>query len=65
MLLKRKSVRLDQARLDRARRFPGVQSEREALDFALDCLIAESVPADSPSGRRAKLRPRRRGAAKP
>jgi hypothetical protein len=40
--LKHKHVRLDQAKLDRARRILAVNTDTEALDRALNVVVAEA-----------------------
>jgi hypothetical protein len=40
--LKHKHVRLDQAKLDRARRILAVNTDTEALDRALNLVVAEA-----------------------
>lgn len=41
MALRHKHLKLDQQKLDRARRLLGVRTEQEAVDRALDVLVAE------------------------
>ncbi len=41
MALKHKHLRLDQGKIDRARRVVGVKTEQETIEIALDLLIAE------------------------
>lgn len=41
-VLRHKHVRLDQAKLDRVRRILGAETDTEALDRALDIVVAEN-----------------------
>jgi len=41
MALRHKHLKLDQAKIDRARRLVGAKTEQEAMDRALDVLLAE------------------------
>lgn len=41
MHLKHKHLRLDQGKIDRARKLLRVKTEQEAIDHALDLLLAE------------------------
>ena len=41
MALRHKHLRLDQAKIDRARKLLRVKTEQEAIDRALDVLLAE------------------------
>ena len=40
--LRRKHVQLDQEKLNRAKHIPGAKTETEALDRALDVVVAEA-----------------------
>ena len=42
MAVRHKHLKLDQEKLDRARRFLGVSTEQETVERALDLLIAEA-----------------------
>jgi hypothetical protein len=41
MALRHKHLKLDQAKIDRARRLVGAKTEQETMDRALDLLLAE------------------------
>jgi hypothetical protein len=41
MAIRHKHLKLDQRKIDKARRLLGVRTEREALDRALDMVLAE------------------------
>ena len=41
--LKHKHLKLDQSKIDRARKLLGVRTEQETIDRALDLLIAEEA----------------------
>ncbi len=43
MALKHKHLKIDQAKLDRARRLLGAGTEQETVDHALDILVAEET----------------------
>ena len=43
MAVRHKHLKLDQDKLDRARRFLGVATEQETVDIALDLLVAEAI----------------------
>jgi hypothetical protein len=43
MALRRKRLKLDQDKLDRARRLLGVSTEQEAVETALDLLLGEDA----------------------
>lgn len=42
-VLKNKHLKLDQSKIDRARRFLGVKTEQETIDKALDAVLAEKT----------------------
>lgn len=42
MTIRHKHLKLDQAKIDRARRILGVKTEQEAIERALDRLLAEA-----------------------
>jgi hypothetical protein len=43
MALKHKHLKLEQGKIERARRFLGVKTEQEAIDRALDLLLADET----------------------
>ncbi|MBX7113557.1 MAG: hypothetical protein K1X64_04415 [Myxococcaceae bacterium] len=43
MVIKHKHLKLEQSKIERARRYLGVKTEQEAIERALDLLLAEAA----------------------